>query len=371
MQLVRPPALGRRLATLGLAGLLSLDAVAAGAPTVHFYNWSDFLAPETPKAFEQATGTTLVLDAFDNAEVMESKLMAGHSGYDVVMVPDDLLPNFIKAGVLAPLDLAQLGNRSHLDEQLMRKLATNDPGNRYAVPYMWGTTGIGYDKAKVTRLLGKDAPVDSWDLVLRKENIEKLSACGVAMLDAPVEILPIALHYLGLPANSRNPDDYRKAEELLQGIRPYVRYFDSSKFTTDLANGDICVVVGWGGSVYSAKQAAERANNGVQVTYSIPREGAPMWINNMVVLKDAPHPEQGHAFINYMMRPEVVAKSSDYVGYPNGNKDALSLVDPRLLKDPAVYPPTEVMGTLFTLETLPLKYERMRTRTWSKIKNGT
>jgi putrescine transport system substrate-binding protein len=236
---------------------------------------------------------------------------------------------------------------------------------------MWGTTGIGYDQVKVRQLLGTNAPVDSWDLIFKEENIAKLSKCGVAMLDAPVEIVPIALSYLGLPPNSKEPEDYRKAEALLLKVRPYIRYFDSSKFTTDLANGDICAVVGWGGSVYNAKVTADHANNGVKLAYSIPKEGAPVWFENMVLLKDAPHPQQGYDFINYMLRPQVIAKSSDYLGYPNGNKDATAFINPQLRDNPAVYPPKDVMATLYPLETLPLKLERVRTRLWSKVKSGT
>ncbi|MBA6133273.1 MULTISPECIES: polyamine ABC transporter substrate-binding protein [Pseudomonas] len=362
-----------RLLKFGLIALLgtSLNPAYAEPARVHLYNWSDFLAPETPKEFEADTGISLIWDAFDNAEVMQSKLMTGRTGYDVVMVPDDLLPSLAKAGVIQELDRERLNNWSHLAPEILEKQQGNDPENRYAVPYMWGTTGIGYDQAKVEQLLGKNAPVNSWDLIFKEENIAKLSKCGVAMLDAPVEIVPIALNYLGLPPNSKNPEDYRKAEALLLKIRPYIRYFDSSKFTTDLANGDICAVVGWGGSVYSAKVTADHANNGVKLVYSIPEEGAPVWFENMVLLKDAPHPQQGYDFINYMLRPQVIAKSSDYVGYPNGNKDATALINPQLRDNPAFYPSKEVMATLYALETLPLKLERVRTRIWSKVKSGT
>ena len=360
-----------RLFSLGLTSLLALGTAHAEQPTVHLYNWSDFLAPETAKEFKAATGTTLVQDVFDDAEVMESKLMAGHSGYDVVIIPDDLIPNFVKAGVLQELDRSQLSNWPRLAPDVLKKLQVNDPDNRYAVPYMWGTTGIGYNVEKVTQLLGPDAPVNSWDLIFKPENISKLSQCGVAMLDAPVEIIPIALHYLGLPPNSKNPADYEKAEALLRTIRPYIRYFDSSKFTADLANGDICAVVGWGGSVYSAQQTAERAHNGVRINYNIPREGAPVWMENMVLLKDAPHPQQGYAFIDYILRPEITARNSNHVGYPNGNKDATALIDAQLRENPALYPSQEVMGTLYPLETLPLRLERVRTRVWTKVTTGT
>lgn len=360
----------KSLCSLSLAGLLVIAGSAnADSPSLNLYNWSDFIAPETPREFQQATGIATVLDVFDDAELMQSKLMAGRSGYDVVVVSDDLLPNFAKAGLLQELDRAKLPNWSHQDPDIMRKLETNDPGNRYALPYMWGTTGIGYNVDKVRELLGENAPVDSWDLIFKQENIAKLSQCGVAMLDAPVEIIPIALHYLGLPANSRNPDDYKKAEALMRSIRPYIRYFNSAKFTTDIANGDICAVVGWGGSVYSAKLSAEKAGNGVKLAYSIPREGAPMWINTLVVLKDAPNPQSSYTFLEYMLQPEIIAKNSNYVGYPNGNRDATTLVDEQLRNDPMLYPSKTVMDSLFSLETLPLRIERVRTRTWSKIKN--
>jgi putrescine transport system substrate-binding protein len=347
------------LLRFGLIALLgtTLNVARAEPARVHLYNWSDFLAPETPKEFQADTGISLIWDAFDNAEVMQSKLMAGRTGYDVVMVPDDLLPSLVKAGVIQALDRERLGNWTHLAPEILEKQQVNDPGNRYAVPYMWGTTGIGYDQVK--------------DLIFKEENIAKLSKCGVAMLDAPVEIVPIALSYLGLPPNSKEPEDYRKAEALLLKVRPYIRYFDSSKFTTDLANGDICAVVGWGGSVYNAKVTADHANNGVKLAYSIPKEGAPVWFENMVLLKDAPHPQQGYDFINYMLRPQVIAKSSDYLGYPNGNKDATAFINPQLRDNPAVYPPKDVMATLYPLETLPLKLERVRTRLWSKVKSGT
>lgn len=361
------------LLKFGLVALLgaSLNVAHAEPARVHLYNWSDFLAPQTPKEFEADTGITLIWDAFDNAEVMQSKLMAGRSGYDVAMVPDDLLPSLVRAGVVQELDRERLGNWSHLAPEILAKQQGNDPGNRYGVPYMWGTTGIGYDQVKVRQLLGLSAPVNSWDLIFKEENIAKLSKCGVAMLDAPVEIVPIALSYLGLPPNSKNPEDYRRAEALLLKVRPYIRYFDSSKFTTDLANGDICAVVGWGGSVYNAKVTADHANNGIKLAYSIPKEGAPVWFENMVLLKDAPHPQHGYDFINYMLRPQAIAKSSDYLGYPNGNKDATAFINPQLRNNPAVYPSKDVLATLYPLETLPLKLERLRTRLWSKVKSGT
>jgi len=342
----------------------------AAEPKVNIYNWYDFIAPDTLKNFQAQTGTQAAYDVFDNSEVMQSKLMAGRSGYDVVVATGDLLPNLIKAGVLKELDRAQLSNLSHLDPDILAKVQTNDPGNRYAVPYLWGTTGIGYDVDKVRAILGSDAPVNSWDLIFKEENLAKLGECGVAMLDAPGEIIPIALHYLGLPYNSQNPDDYLKAQALLLKLRPHIRYFDSSRFITDLANGNICAVVGWAGGVMDARKAAA-AGNGRNIQYSIPKEGAPVWVESLVLLSDAPNPQQGLAFIDYMLRPEVITQSSNYLSYANANKDARSMVDEKVRDNPGVYPSKAVLDTLFPLEPLPLKMERVRTRIWSKVKSGT
>lgn len=357
----------------GLACLISGAVTCAQAqePQVNIYNWYDFIAPDTLKTFQAQTGIHSAYDVFDNSEVMQSKLMAGRSGYDVVVATGDLLPNLIKAGVLKELDRSQLPNATHLDPAILAKVQSNDPGNRYAVPYLWGTTGIGYDVEKVRAILGADAPVNSWELIFNEDNLAKLDACGVAMLDAPGEIIPIALHYLGLPYNSQNPDDYQKAQALLLKLRPHIRYFDSSRFITDLANGNICAVVGWAGGVMDAKKAADAAGSGRHIQYSIPKEGAPVWVESLVLLNDAPNPQQGMAFIDYMLRPQVIAQTSNYLSYANANKDATALLDERVRDNPGVYPAKVVLDTLFPLEPLPLKLERVRTRVWSKVKSGT
>jgi putrescine transport system substrate-binding protein len=362
-----------RCMQVALASLFSAGLACANAaePQVNIYNWYDFIAPDAMKNFQAQTGIRSTFDVFDNGDVMQGKLMAGRSNYDVVVASGDVMPNLIKAGVLKELDRSQLPNWSHLDPEILAKVQRNDPGNRYAVPYLWGTTGLGYDVEKVKALLGDNAPVDSWDLIFKEENIAKLSQCGVATLDAPGDIIPIALHYLGLPYNSQDPEDYRKAEALLLKVRPYIRYFDSSRFISDLANGNVCVVLGWAGGVMDARKASEAAGNGRQIEYSIPREGAPLWVESLVLLNDAPHPEQGLAFINYMLDPQVIARSSNYLSYANANKDATDLVEENIRRNPGVYPSKEVLATLFTLETMPLKVERIRTRMWSKIKSGS
>ncbi len=361
-----------RFRRFAMGSLLSVSLVCAAADeqSVHIYNWYDYIAPSALKGFEQDTGIGVVYDVFDNSDVMQGKLLVGHSGYDVVVVTGHLLPNLVEAGVLQELDRSRLPNWKHLDPDILAKLQGNDPGNRYAVPYLWGTTGIGYDVDKVKALLGEDAPFNSWDLIFKEENLAKLSHCGVAILDAPDEVVPIALHYLGLPPNSRNPADYRKAGEFLLKLRPYVRYFDSSRFRDDLANGNICVALGWSGAIYKAQEAAQLASSRRVIDYSIPREGAPVWMENMVLLKDAPHPHHGLAFINYMLRPEVIAQTTNFQRNPNANRDATALVDQAIRDNPMVYPPKQVLETLFPLEPLPLPLERQRTRIWNQLKVG-
>ncbi|KDO00903.2 MULTISPECIES: polyamine ABC transporter substrate-binding protein [Pseudomonas] len=355
-------------ATLLCVGIST--SVAAAEPGMYLYNWFGLLAPETPKAFEQETGTRVHMDAFDSADIMQSKVMAGRTGYDVVVATSDVLPSLIQAGVLQPLDREQLSNLSHIDPDLLAQVAVNDPGNRYAVPYLWGTTGIGYDVDKVKAALGDNAPVNSWDLIFKEENISKLQSCGVAMLDSPSEIISIALHYLGLPSNSKNPDDYQKAQALLLKIRPYVLYFDSSRIDADLADGNICAVVGWANGALAAQAINEKAKTGRKITYSLPREGALVWSENLVLLKDAPHPKEGMAFINYMLRPEIIAKTSNHTLYPNANKDATAFVEQTLRDNPWIYPDKKTVATLIPLEPLPLKLERIRTRVWTKVKSG-
>lgn len=362
------------LRAIFLASLVCVGAstpAAAAEPRVNLYNWFGLIAPETPKEFEQITGAKMHVDTFDSAEVMQSKAMAGRTGYDVVVATSNVLPSLIQAGVLAPLDRSQLSNYSHLDPEMMALLAINDPGNLYAVPYLWGTTGIGYDVDKVKAALGDNAPVDSWDLIFKEENISKLKTCGVAMLDSPSEIISIALHYLGLPSNSQNPEDYLKAQALLLKIRPYVLYFDSSRTDADFADGNICVVVGWASGALTAQAINEKNNTGRKIAYSLPREGGLVWSENFVLLKDAPHAKEGLAFINYMLEPQVIAKSSNHTLYPNANKDATEFVEQKLRDNPWIYPDKNTVATLVPLEPLPLKLERIRTRVWTKVKSGT
>lgn len=349
---------------------MAFSAVAQAQGTVNVYNWSDYIAEDTIANFEKETGIKVTYDVFDSNEVLEAKLLSGSSGFDIVVPSNQFLGKQIKAGAFKPLDRSKLKNWDNLDPTLLKALENNDPGNQYAFPYLWGTTGIGYNEAKVKAALGDDAPVDSWDLVFKPENIQKLASCGVAFLDAPAEIIPAALFYSGLDPNSTDADDYAQAEALMLSIRPHITYFHSSKFITDLANGDICVAVGWSGDILQAAARAEEAANGEVVKYAIPEEGAPMWFDMMVMPVDAKNVDNAYAFLDYILRPEVIAGVSNYVAYANGNKASLPMIDANVLNDPGVYPSEETLNKLFTLAELPANIERLRTRAWTRIKSG-
>ena len=360
---------GKTLLAVTLAGTVAGMAQAEDK-VLHVYNWSDYIAPDTVEKFTKETGIKVVYDVFDSNETLEAKLLAGKSGYDIVVPSNNFLAKQIKAGVFQKLDKSKLPNWKHLDANLMKSLETADPGNQYAFPYLWGTTGIGYNPDKVKAALGVDT-IDSWETVFKPENMAKLKECGVSMLDAPQEIMAAALHYQGLNPNPTNPADVAKAEEVLMKVRPYITYFHSSKYISDLANGNICVAIGYSGDIYQAKARAEEANNGVTVDMRLPKEGAPIWFDMMAIPKDAKNIDEAHAFINFLLQPQVIAPISDFVGYPNPNKDATALVAESIRSNPNLYPTAEAMQKLYTLEPLPRAAERARTRAWSKIKTGS
>ena len=352
-----------------IAPLMLVASVSQAADTVKIYNWSDYIAPDTLKNFQSASGITPIYDVYDSNETLDGKLMTGKSGYDVVFPSNHFMARQIQGGALKKLDKSQLPNWNNLNPVLLKALETNDPGNEHGFPYLWGSTGIGYNVAKVKAVLG-DVPLDSWDLILKPENMKKLSQCGVAILDNGPEVLPITLHYLGLPHHSKDPADYKKAEATLMAIRPYVRYFHSSKYVSDLANGEICVAVGFSGDIMQAANRAKEANNGVDIGYVIPKEGAPMWFDMVAMPADAPDEKAAYAFMNYLLEPKVMAGISDYVRYANGNAKADGLVSADLKADTKVYPSEETMKTLFALEAMPLATDRIRTRLWNKVKSG-
>lgn len=334
---------------------------------LYIYNWSSYIAPNTIANFEKQTGIKVIYDVFDSNEVLESKLMAGNTGFDLVVPSDSFLDRQVKVGVFTPLDKSKLPNYQNLDENLLKMLANHDPENQYAIPYMWLTTGIGYNVDQVKKILGEDAPIDSWDLVLNPDNLKKLSRCGVAFLDAPTEIFSTVLNYLGLDPNSQNPADYKLATEHLSKLRPSVTYFHSSKFINDLANGDVCVAIGWSGDIMQSIQAAKDANNGVNVQYYIPKEGAIAYFDVFAIPKDADNIDEAYAFLNYLMEPEVIADISNHVYYANAVKNSLPYLDQHIKDNQAIYPSPETMNKLFSLQVMPPKIDKLMTRSWTKV----
>jgi putrescine transport system substrate-binding protein len=356
--------------SLGALLLTSTAALAQEEKVLNVYNWSDYIAEDTIPKFEAETGIKVNYDVFDSNELVEAKLLAGSSGYDVVVPSGFFLERQVAAGLFLPLDKSKLPNLSNMDPDVMAATAAHDPENKFAVDYMWGTTAIGYNAGKVKERLG-DQPLDTWDLVFKPEIVSKLADCGVTLLDAPAEIMASALNYLGLDPNSESPDDLKKAEDLLMSIRPHVRYFNSSQYIDDLGNGEVCLSVGYSGDVFIAQAAAADANAGVEVAYVIPKEGALKWFDLFAIPADAPHPDNAHKFIDFMMRPDIAAANTNYVYYASGNKAALEFVDAEVKDDPAIYPTPEVSAKLFNLKAHSPDYDELLTETWQRIKAGS
>lgn len=342
----------------------------AASTTVNVYNWSDYIAEDTIPNFEAKTGIKVTYDVFDSNEVLETKLLAGSSGYDVVVPTINFFGRQIQAGVYLPLDRSKIPNYSQLDPKLMARIANQDPNNEYGVPYMWGTTGIGYNVEKVTAALGSTDLTATWDLVFKPENISKLKDCGVTLLDTPSELIPIALNYLGEDPNSQDSVVIDKAAALLKTIRPYITHFHSSQYIDALANGDTCLVVGWSGDIIQARDRADEAENGVKIGFSIPREGAPQWFDILAIPKDAKHVDAAYVFINEMLDPAVVAKNSDYISYPNAVPASLPLMDQTIVNDQTIFPPQDVQDKLFTFAIIAPEVDRQYTRIWTELKTG-
>jgi len=353
------------------AAVLLMGANLAAAEEIHVYNWSDYIDESLLSKFEKETGIKVVYDVFDSNEVLETKLLAGSTGYDVVVPSASFLQRQITAGVFQPLDYSKLPNAKYMWKEITDRTAQFDPGNKYAVNYMWGTTGIGVNIDKVKAALGDNAPVNSLSLVFDPENMKKLKSCGVDFLDAPAEMMPAALKYLGLNPKSQKKADLEKAAKVIEAVRPYVQKFNSSEYINDLANGNICVAIGWSGDVLQARDRAEEAKNGVKIAYHVPKEGAVMWFDMMAVPADAPNPSGALKFINFIMDPHNIALASNYVFYANGNLESQKYVDKEVLNDQAVYPDAATMKNLYTIQAYPPKVQRVVTRLWTRIKSGT
>ena len=356
---------------LSATAALALTAGLAGAEEVRVYNWSDYIDEELLTKFQEETGIDLIYDVFDSNEVLETKMLAGGSGYDVVVPSGTFLQRQITAGAFQKLDKSKLPNLANMWDVVSQRTAQYDPGNDYSINYMWGTTGIGVNVGKVTEALGEDAPIDSWSLVFDPANMEKLAGCGVHFLDAPAEMLPAALKYIGEDPDSHDPEVIAKAEAVYMAVRPYIQKFHSSEYINGLANGDVCVAVGWSGDVLQARDRAAEADNGVEIAYNAPKEGAQMWFDQMAIPVDAPNPDAAHKFLNFIMDAHNMAAASNYVYYANGNLASQEFLEEDVIGDPAIYPSAAALENLFTTTPYEPKVQRVVTRLWTKIKSGT
>jgi putrescine transport system substrate-binding protein len=363
------PPIGCRV--LVLAAVLAAGAAVAEEPRLNVYNWSDYIAPDTIPKFAAESGIKVAYDVYDGNEVLEAKLLSGRSGYDIV-VPSagPFMARQIAAKVYRVLDRTKLPNWENLDPEFLKLVAAADPGNLYGVPYLWSVTGIGYNEAQLRAALGEEAPVGSLALIFDPAVAAKLAQCGISLVDTAQEVFPAALAYLGLDPNSRDLGDLETASAALEKIRPYIRKFHSSQYINDLANGDLCVALGYSGDVVQARNRAREAGNQMAIAFRIPKEGAMMSVDMLGIPADAPHPENALRFIDYLLQPAVIAEITDAVAYPNPNVPATALVKPEIRDDPAVYPPEEVRRRLYVDLPASPEYERARTRAWTRLKSG-
>ena len=336
---------------------------------VNFYNWADYIGPDTLANFEKEYGIKVNYDIYDTPDIVDAKLLTGRTGYDVVLHAASYSARLIEAGIFMPLDRKKLTNWHHLDPELMETLEEYDPGNKFIVPYMWGTTGVSYNIDMLKERM-PDVPLESADFLFKPEIISRFADCGISLLDSPIDVIPMAMNYLGHHANSIDPGHLKEAEQVVKSIRPYVRYFSSAKVLIDLPNKEICVAMSWSGDYAVAKTRAEEAGIDINIGYSMLSKAIPSWFDAVVIPKDAPHPDNAHLLINYLMRPEVIAPVTDFIGYANGNKTATALVDPKVSGDPAIYPNESVRKKLQPALVYEPKKERIRSRTWIRMKTG-
>ena len=342
---------------------------AADDKVVNVYNWSDYIDPAVITAFEKRYGVRVNYDVYDSNEVLETRLLTGHTGYDVVVPSGPFLERQIRAGVYRKLDKSLLPNLRNIDPGVARATALYDPGNEYGVDYMWITSGPGYNSAMIHKRM-PDAPTDSWRMFFDPAVVSKFRDCGVTFVDAPTEVVGTVLLYLGRDANSESRADLDAAARVLMAIRPDVRYVHSSRYIDDLANGEICLAFGWSGDVKQARNRAREAGKNIDIAYSIPKEGAIRNFDMMAIPADAPHPANAYRFIDYLLRPEVAARNSDLVKYANGNAASLPLLDPDVRNDPGIYPPPAVLARLVPERAKSPQFTRLLNRMWTRFKTG-
>ncbi len=350
-------------------GLAVSGAALAQEKTLNVYNWNDYIDTRVLDDFTKETGIKVTYDTYESNETLEAKLLAGKTGYDIVVPSATFMQRQIQAGILRKLDKTKLPNLKNVAADIAAKLAFYDPGNQYAANYMWITTGIAYNVKKARERLG-DAPIDSWDIVFKPENLKKFANCGIFFLDSPEDIFTSALKFLKLDPNSKNLKDIERAAATLEAIRPYVKKFQSGEIITALANGDICLAVTWSGDAFQARNRAVEARNGIEINYVIPREGALLSLDNLAIPADAPHVDEAHAFIDFMLRPDIAARNSNVTNYANGVSASKPLVKDEVRNNPTIWPDALTLTRLFTISPFDQKTQRVVTRAWTKFKTG-
>ncbi|MBA4177106.1 MAG: spermidine/putrescine ABC transporter substrate-binding protein PotF [Leptothrix sp. (in: Bacteria)] len=359
------------LSALALAAVTTLAVAQEEEKVLNIYNWSDYIAEDTLRNFEKETGIKVRYDNFDNNEIVHAKLVAGKTGYDIVMPSSNWAKLQMDGGLLRKLDKAQLPNLKNLDPAVQAQLGRMDPGNDYMVNWLWGYTTVGINVDKVKATLGSmPMPDNVWDLVFKPEYVSKLKSCGVSMLDSASEVIPAALHYLGKPAFSKNPSDYSAAAQLLKTVRPHITLFSSSGYINDMAGGSICLALGWSGDINIARQRALENKSGQNIQAMIPKSGGLLFFDVMVIPADAPRPGNAHKFINYIMRPEVHASLTNKVFYANPNAASKAFVKPEVASNPTVFLAPADLGRMVPPDSLNNDLRRLMTRTYTSFKTG-
>jgi putrescine transport system substrate-binding protein len=349
--------------------LLGFAAYASEPALLNIYNWADYIEPASISEFEDEFGIKVNYDIYDSSEIVDTKLMTGSSGYDIVVHSAGFSARLTPIGVFQPVDRTRLKNWRHIDPDVIATIETQYKQPLVGVPYMWGTTGFTYNVDLIRERMA-DAPVHSMDMMFDPEVVSRFADCGVSLLDDPISVIPIAMIYLGYPANSVDLEHLAQVEALLQKIRPHIKYFSSTKMLLDLPSEEVCLAMSWSGDYSVAKTRAAEVGLDIDLAYTIPAEGSTNWFDVMYIPADAPHPNNAHLFLDYIMRPEVIARSSNHVGYANANKTATALVLPSITSDKGIYPDAKTRGRLHGTLLLAPKLERRRSRTWIKVKSG-
>ncbi|MCQ4145029.1 polyamine ABC transporter substrate-binding protein [Vogesella sp. AC12] len=357
-----------RTLLLGAVSAAYAGSAVAASNELNIYNWSDYIAESTIPGFQKATGVKVRYDVYDSNEILQAKMLTGKSGYDIVVPSNTFLAKQIQANLYLPLDKSKLPNYKDLDPELMKLMTKFDPGNKFAVPYFWGINTIGINTDRATKALGGKLPANQWDMLFKPEHAAKLKSCGVSMLDSPAEVFPIVLHYMGKDPASKSEADYRAAADLLKSIRPHVTRFSSSGYINELSGGSLCLVLGYGGDINIARTRAVEVKSGVKVQALVPKEGVGIWIDSMVIPKDAKNADNAYKFINYSLDAKVAAANANAVTYAPGSLPARKFIDKANLTNPSIFPSKEVMAKSFVMLPMDPKIQRLTTRLWQEFK---